>query len=377
MNQKIKHIALILFAALLFLPVLIQPLGFVKIKGLKGYFVTPGDSSLNVNYWTKGIYQPAKEENCKYKLKVRPLLVRVYNEVRFLLYGDISARNVALGRNGYYYEKHYINAWLGNDFIGEDTIVKKLNAYKTLLDTLNQHGIQMLFVLAPGKVTVYPEYIPVEFESHKKRTTNYEIFKRELASLNIPHIDFNNYFKEIKDTVNFPIYPKGGTHWSVYGSCIAFDTIIRYIEYLTKKDLPDYTYTAFDVTKKARSSDDDIARATNRIWIRKEEKLLYPYLEVTDSSGKTKPDLLTIADSYYWTIVGTGFLKYFFTDFNFWYYFKENHTQNPDEPKMVNGYQDLKKEIEKRDIVLFIITDGNLNEFSWGFVNTVLSLYVN
>ena len=100
-------------------------------------------------------------------------------------------------------------------------------------------------------------------------------------------------------------------------------------------------------------------------------------MEVTDSSGKTKPDLLTIADSYYWTIVGTGFLKYFFKDFNFWYYFKENHTQNPNEPKMVNGYQDLKKEIEKRDIVLFIITDGNLNEFSWGFVNTVLSLYVN
>lgn len=364
-------------ATSILISLLVQPLGFVKIKGLKGYFVIPEDSSLTYKTLTSGTFQASKEERLKYTLKTRPLLVRSYNQIRFWLYKEISARNVAIGRENYYFEKHYIGAYLGLDFIGEDSIVRKMTEFQRLKDTLYAKGVSLLLVLAPGKASVFPEYIPEEFDNHKRRTTNYEIFTRELNKSTIAYIDFNNYFKAIKDTVRFPIYPKGGTHWSNYGSYIALDTMLSFIEYLTGKDLPDYEYVAFDVSKTPRGSDNDIAKATNRIWRKENEKLLYPFISISDTQGKVKPCLLTIADSYYWMIVGHGVLDKFFTDFNFWYYFKENFSPKTDEPKMVSEFPDLRTQIEKRDIILLLITDGNLNEFSWGFAEKILELYDN
>ncbi|MBL6963853.1 MAG: hypothetical protein ISR55_08515 [Bacteroidetes bacterium] len=364
-----------MIATTLLLSLLVQPLEFIKIKSLKGYFIVPEDSVLNRESWFSGSYQSSKEERLKYTLKTRPLLVRTYNQIRFWLYKEISARNVAIGRNGYYYEKHYIGAYFGLDFIGEDSIINKISELQRLSNILNSKGVSLMFVLAPGKATVFPEYMPEEFDNYKRKTTNYEIFRRELHKSSIPFIDFNQYFKEIKDTVTYPIYPKGGTHWSNYGTYIALDTLFTYIEFLTHKDLPEYRYFAFDVSKTPRGSDNDIAKATNRIWIKENEKLLYPFITITDTQNKEKPCLLTIADSYYWMIVGTGVLKKFFSNFNFWYYFKENFSPMTNKPQFVSEYPDLLAEVEKRDVIILLITDGNLNEFSWGFTEKILELY--
>ncbi|MBT3423255.1 MAG: hypothetical protein HN431_10645 [Bacteroidetes bacterium] len=376
-SRKSKHIALIILSTILLASILVQPLDFVKIISLKGYFVAPKDSAFSTKSWFDGSFQSTKEERLKHTLRTRPLLVRTYNQIWYWLDGYISARNVAIGENGYYYEKHYIAAYLGLDFIGEDSITKKVSEFQRLVDTLKTKGVSTLLLLAPGKVTVLPEYIPQEFSHLKRKTTNYDVFSKKLHESTIPYIDFNNYFISIKDSVQYPIYPKGGTHWSIYGSFLAVDTMLTYIEYLTKMDLPDYNYPVFDITSKPRSSDNDIAKATNRIWLNEKEKLLYPYLAVIDDSTKTKPCLLTVGDSYYWMLVNSGIQKQFFTDFNFWYYFKENFSSNSNDVQMVSSYTNLKHQIEKRDIIILIITDGNLNEFSWGFAEKILELYDN
>jgi hypothetical protein len=375
MSKRYKHIAFWSLAFILALSMFIQPFDAIKIKQLKGYFVIPEDSSLSMHAWFDNSFQQAKEESFKHTLKTRPWLVRVYNQMHYWLFQEISARNVAIGKDDYYYEKHYIAAYLGLDFIGEDSIKSKIAECQRLVDSLNSNEVEFLLVLAPGKASVFPEYLPEEFDNYRHKTTNYEIFIRELKKSRISYIDFNNYFLSIKDTVHFPIYPKGGTHWSIYGSFIAIDTIVNYIEYLTKLDLPDYDYPAFDITKKPRKSDNDIAKATNRIFVRYNEKLLYPYFQVSNEIGKDKPRLLTVGDSYYWMIVGNGVQKKLFSEFNFWYYFKENHGNYKQEIKSLSQFSDLKEEIERKDIVVLLITEGNLNEFSWGFVESILELY--
>ena len=375
MIKKSKHIAFIFLLIILVSPLFFEIFSFIHIKSLKGYFQEISDSNLTIQNWNSGVYQNQHEKVFQQKLRIRPVLVRINNQIRFLIQKDVSAANVVYGKNGYFFERHYIWTYYGLDFKGADSIRTKMNDLKTVIDFLETKNIKFLLVLAPGKAEFMPENIPDEFNNDKKKTNNYQIYKQLCSKLNISYIDFNSYFRQMKDTIHYPLYTKGGTHWSIYGSYLAIDTIIKKIEHLLQKDLPDYNYPLYQVTKKMRRSDHDIANAANLLWYKHNQVVLYPYLQISDTNQKFKPNIAVIADSYYWTIVNNGIQRLFFNNFSFWYYFKENHTSKPDSPKMLSEIPDLKSEIESKDILVFLITDGNLREFSWGFTEKIKELY--
>jgi len=375
MKTSTKHIALIFILIVIVLPLFFQIFSFIRIKQLKGYFPDIKDSSINLKSWFSGNYQNQYEKVFQQKLRIRPILVRINNQLRFIIQKEITDSNVVYGKNGYFFERHYIWTYLGIDFSGEDTIRKKMTEFKKVIDFLEEKNVKILFIIAPGKAEFMPENIPPEFDLSTKTQSNYVSYKNLCKNMNINHIDFNAYFKQMKDTISFPLYTKGGTHWSIYGSYLAIDTIVKKIEAMLQKDLPDYVYPIYQHTKKVRGSDHDIANAANLLWYNYNEVVLYPYFEIKDSIGKYKPNIGVIADSYYWTIVNNGVQRLLFNNYSFWYYFKENHTANANSPKVINEISNLKAEIESKDILVFLITDGNLREFSWGFVEKMKSLY--
>jgi len=375
MYSRYRNIVFYFIITVILIPIFIHIIGVIKIKPLKGYFKDEKNIEFNLKNWFSGEFQQQYEKVFQQKLRLRPVLVRINNQIRFLIQKEITAANVVQGADGYFYERHYIWTYLGQDYSGEKLIKQKMLDFKQIIDTLKSKNVEFLFILAPGKAEFLPENIPDEYKDDIKNISNYISFRKQSEELKINFIDFNAYFRQIKDTITFPLYTKGGTHWSIYGSYIAIDTIVSYIEFLLKKDIPDYMYPVFDITKRPRGSDKDIANAANLLWYKFDEKLLYPYLQVVDTVKKYKPDISVIADSYYWTIVNNGVQKQLFDNYSFWYYFKENHTNNPTAPKMISDISDLKKEIESKDIIVFLITDGNLREFSWGFIEKMKELY--
>jgi len=373
MKGKGLHMAFILTAIVLIMPLLMQPLPFIKFDELKGYFIKPEPVQLTCNNWKNEEFQKAAEEVLKYKLRCRPILVKIYNQYRYWMFREFSAASVVKGKNGYFFETHYISSYLGENYIGKNLIASKLENLQKVTDTLASKGVSFLLVIAPGKASALKEYLPEQYDQSVPGPTNYKDFTQILSELRIHYIDFHDFFINAMDTAHYPLYPKGGTHWSMYGSYIAFDSIHRYMEYLLKRELNSYEYFHYEKSKKPRVSDRDIEAATNLLFYQNTEELIYPFLRVTETHFM--PCLLTIADSYYWTMVNSGLPKLFFRDFNFWYYFKENHSNKADEPAMVSDYTDLKKEIEKRDIILFMITEGNLYDFSWDFVEKMTEIY--
>lgn len=375
MERKKGNIDWMMLLGILLMPFIIQQLDFVKIKPLKGYIREEKDSALNVNNWFSGKYQEQHEKYLQSHLKIRPFLVKLNNQIKFLIQKDISAANVVIGKQGYFYERHYIWTHFGLDFSGEDVIHEKVVHAKRVVDSLEKNGVRFLLVLAPGKAEVLPEYIPEDQIVEKRNPSNYEVYSSYFQHSGIHWIDFNSYFKRLKDTISYPLYSKGGTHWSIYGSYIAIDTIMIYMEYLLKKDLPDYQYPVYDITRKPRGTDKDIANACNLLWYHFDENLYYPYLQIKNNRQGYKPKVIIVGDSYYWTIVNNGVQKVLFDSFYFWYYFKENHSNNPKMPKEVDRIINLRNFIENQDIILFVITDGNLREFSWNFFETLEKLY--
>ena len=64
----------------------------------------------------------------------------------------------------------------------------------------------LIFVFAPGKASVYPEYIPDEYFKQRKKTTNYDILVREMKNNNVAFIDFKDYL--ISKNISEPLLTK-------------------------------------------------------------------------------------------------------------------------------------------------------------------------
>jgi len=228
-----------------------------------------------------------------------------------------------------------------------------------------------MVVLAPGKGSFYPEYIP-ENLSKEKGITNIEVYRQCIEKWNIHNIDFHRYFIENKVKSPYPLYPQFGIHWSYYGMCLAADSMVRYIEKIMDIRMPRIYW---EKVKKGQPQidDNDISKAMNLLFSPRSFEMAYPQVKFESSEGKSKPSLVVIADSFYWGIYNFGWSKLFSND-QFWYYYKEIYTSNPDAPKKTEE-MNLREEIMKNDIFIILSTDANLPNLGWGFIENAYHVF--
>jgi hypothetical protein len=238
---------------------------------------------------------------------------------------------------------------------------------KMLQDTLIQLDKKVIVVLAPGKGSFYPEFIPELY--HKERgTINIDLYRQYMEQWQINCLDFHRYFIDNKWTAPYPLYPQYGIHWSYYGMCVVADSIVRYVEKLNHIEMPHIYWN--DVKMSQPKIDDaDISKAMNLLFVPRSFEMAYPKIRFEPDDGKTRPKLLVIADSFYWGIYNTGWSN-LFTDDQFWYYNKDIY---PGSIPIENiNFLD---EISKFDIIIILSTDANLPDFGWGFIENGYSAF--
>lgn len=117
--------------------------------------------------------------------------------------------------------------------------------------------------MLPSKDLIYPEYLPINTKYQENNSPRaYDYYSKAFAENGIQHLDIVSHLKKIKDKVDYPLFPKAGMHWSNIACAHASDTIIRYMEHLCGKNLPNIevgkTYLA-----KTRRYDNDMAKLLN------------------------------------------------------------------------------------------------------------------
>lgn len=369
--MKVYHKILCIFIlAVLLLPFIQGTFNLFKIRGLKGDIELAPNANFDFTAIYTSSYQQKKEKYLNDHFGFRNDAVRLRNQLYFSLFNKAKAKGVIIGKDYYLYEENYIKAYFGSDFIGEDSIKKRLQKLKFVQNALEKKGKTLLFIIAPGKGSFYPEYFPDEFKTYKKSTTNYEVYSKYLHDLNINNIDFNGYFIQQKNKSEYLLYPKYGIHWSHYGSCLAADSIIRFIEKIRNIDLRNLTWKKVNI-ENAHDIDVDIAKGMNLLYDTKFEKMAYPLIDETNDANYAKPHLALIGDSFHWTLIDVGFLKSF-ANFNYWYYNKEVYHSKYEEPTSIEKI-DFKKQIETNDIFIILSTDANLPNAGWGFIEQAYS----
>lgn len=347
---------------------------YSKLEPLKGAIVTEKDTVFSVTGWLNENFQHQKEKYLNENFGFRSTLVRLHNQIQFSAFNVAFANGVVVGKNNFLYEMNYLKAVTGADFVGKDSIRHSVNRLKQVSELLNNDGIKMIVVLAPGKGSFYPEYIPDRF-GKPAETTNYSEYRKALLNSGIPFIDFNYWFRAMKDTCSYPLFPKTGIHWSQYGVVLAVDSLTHYIEQITQTDLPDMEVTGIEYDNSIHQDDKDIEDGMNLLFSIPKYKLAYPQT-VFHSEGKTKIPSITIADSYYWQIYGSGLAGQIFEPAQFWYYFERVYMTGVNGDWAISTVN-IPEELRKQKVVLLISTDANLSRFDYGFSSKVIKEYTD
>lgn len=371
----LKRILFYSVIGLLFLPMIQQLHPFIALKPIGGAFVLAERPELGVSKWFDGQFQTDHQNYFEDNVGFRSIFIRLYNQVYFALFNQAKANGVVVGKENYLYEENYIKAYLGRDFIGREAIAEKVAKLEKVSDTLHTKNIDIMVVLAPGKGSFYPEFIPDKYSPGTVSVSNYDVYQAELSEKRIHTLDLNLWFRSLKSKSAYPLFPKTGIHWSKYGEALALDTLAEYIATMRGVALPSIEVTHVETPDTVRGTDDDIEKAMNLLFNIPDLKMAYPALRFgAAGEGITKPKVMTVADSYYWGLFGSGHTSWLFEGEQFWYYNQEIYAGSLPAPLKVEDVA-LIEEIEKKEVIILLFTDANLSQFAYGFIDQLHEAY--
>ncbi len=369
--KKIKILFLFVLTLLL-VPLIQQITGLIKVKSLSGAIVDSPTPIFNLNKWIEGEYQTEAESFLNEQFGFRAFFIRLNNQLNYSLYHKAKANGVIIGKEGFLFEEGYINAHYGNDFIGEAKMDSLLYKIDFLTAELRKKNISLVVVLEPGKANFYPEYIPDKFVK-KAGTTNIRYFTEKAKNHALSVLDLHSYFNQQKKQSPYPLFTKCGIHWSTYCEVLARDTLMKYLSAVTQKPLPLIQFNGGFSDNALHYRDADLAEGMNLLVLPDCGIAWYPNYSVLETD-RTKVKSMVVGDSFYWGFFNGPDITKLFENPEFWYYYKELYSTKWKGPKLTSDI-DLKTQIEKQEVVLIMLTDANMNNVGFGFVDDAYMLY--
>jgi hypothetical protein len=354
---------------------------FLRTSPLAGYSEPAPRPTFTWDSLRNNTYQPALERYLTEHIGLHDQLIRPRNQVAYSLFGQTRARQVVMGERGFLFEEAPILSYLGQDTVSKAEILSHVGQFRALQDTLARRGKLLVFVLAPGKAALYPEMLPAAYRNRRRVPSNYERYAPRMREAGLNVFDLAALFRQWKDTASYPLFPRGGIHWSGYGLTLAADTLFPYLEQRAHLDLPDFRRTGLEVSTQPRHPDADMTKALNLLWNPTDGPLGYPTVRFEPvRAGQRRPHLLVAGDSFVWSLIEQyPYLDSLFTpDSRFWYYNKEvvwRKYQDKVPGETVVANLDRKAEILRADIVLVLFTEHNLIYFDHGFSQGALEAF--
>jgi hypothetical protein len=381
MKTCIKTILFSLTAVLLFTSVIQSCFNWPIFKPLKGVVVEQSMPELNFQNYCDGSYQQQTEQHLKQHFGCREPLIRLYNQYLWDFYGKtpVTEGQVSFGKDGWMYEPwvvadHYQRQfrYYASDSTQMATMLsEEAQRVLQLQEILESYGIRLFVCLVPAKDLIFPEYLPenqdTRYDDEPKISARF-FNEEEYTRLGVNHLNLERWFLQMKDTADFMLFPKTGTHWARYAALQSADTLIRYMEHLDSINMHNlvlgqrYLHNAID-------PDDDLESLLN--LMRPLPKPKYYYADAT-TDGDTmaiKPKMIVIGDSFWWTIAVQLPLGEIFSQVPYWYY---NSTVYYDERYNSVDEFDLAEELLSADFVVLFYCATQQYRMNDGFTQKAI-----
>ncbi len=373
MGTKIKKGLLLFLLIILCLPFAEQCFSFITSGPLDGGYKDADDVTFSVQGWLDGTYQHQKEKYLNDKVGFRPDLVRLNSQIDYSLFDICHSVWTVRGRDNYVFQNPYIEAYLGDDFIGYKKVLENSIKLKAIQDTLGHLGKSLILVYAASKASFYPEYFPDDRQHEQKKMTNQEAYKRAADSLGINQVDLDAWFLSMKHTSKELLFAKQGIHWTTYGVVLAADSLMRYVEKLRNIKIHHPVWTGMEHTTKPDHGDNDVVKGLNLIFPVATETFCYPIVREPDTGG-IKPNVIYIGDSYAFKMLCFGHMKEMNTQCEYWGYFDDVHVINNGKFTYIRDY-DWKGAMNTADCIVLEYTAFNLRNLGNGFIDQAYDFY--
>lgn len=376
-HRWLKRLLFSSLLLLLLLPALQAKFAFITVSSLSGYAEQAAHPALSLQELRDNSYQPKLEKYLEDRIGFREWMIRLRNQLAYSVFSLGRANNTVIGQDNIMFDGNAINSYLGKDFVGEAEIDRNVRHLKDVQDTLASHGTLLVFVIAPGKSGMYPTLQPAYYRRQPHTRSNYTAYSEKMEAVGVNVVDFGKIFQQWKDTSAYPLFPRGGIHWSLWGRDLAVDTLFDYIRQRGNFNFPDCRIVSREFSTEPRDTDNDLAKVLNLIQQPEAFLMAYPKLEFAPlRPEQRKPNLLLVGDSFAW-----GLIPYVPAVFNdesrLWYY--NEVVDWPGAEKTPEGRQvgplDKRAQLKGRDVVVVLYTEPNLASFDHGFTNSLYQAY--
>ena len=383
MNKKPHFLIQFVIILVAFTAILLQ--GFthvIKMKPLAGYVPDEQPVKLSFKTYYDGTFQNYLTDHAKRNSGFREVCIRSYNQSLFSLFGKSTNNTLVPGLNKEMYLQIYLNEIKGKtlkDCYGSEEYFKtkaQKNIEKTLvlIDSLKHHNTAFLFVEAPSKTWVYPEYMPQEYQDSIMPFSVQDYYTKLFKENNIPHIDFLSYFKSLKGQTKYPLYTRYGTHWAESTIPFVADSVLSKIGSLIGQEMPHIVCVDENPSTHYSKQDGEIENLMNLLLPIRKPALPQPIMALSDTTLR-KPNILVIADSYFIQLHESCFADAF-DRCEYWKYNDEVITKKIEFLGKVKYYPDVYKVIDEVDLVMIINTSVYAYDYMFGFCETAQQAFL-
>lgn len=379
MKNTVKVILFTITVVILFMPMAQEHLRLFDLKPLTG--VVPEDPmpSPTLSHVANQSLQRWVESHLRLNYGFREPLTRMYNQYRWDVFDQstlLENKRLFISDDGWIYESQHVEEYYSGkgryyakDSLGMAEVFGKeaLRLYQ-LQKILETQGTHLFVLLLPGKEQVYPEHVPTtDVYKTKKVFSATEFYHNTFDLLGVNYIDVGQWFLQMKDTVDYLLYPQTGTHWSNYAALFVADSLIRYME--QSGDIPMEHFAIGKREERTVYPDDDLEQLMNLARPLPKTPNYQASYTILEDSTASKPFLIVIGDSYFWNLLNATPFGKIMGDIRYWYYFNTVYF-DPDHHNIKEV--DVLQEVIDADFVMLAYCTPQIYEMSQGFSQRLL-----
>ena len=188
-----------------------------------------------------GSFQKAAAERITEAMPIRPLLIRMNNELRFELFGELTAPHVVRGAKGHLLERPYLEEYCSRtEGMGAKFAAVILPKLRDIQNYYEAHGAVFVYVISPSKIAHLPEYFVDRFPCPSTPQARAQLLPQFVGALKqggINLVDTASLIHSLKETYEFDLFAEGGVHWNDVGGARAVSAIVEEINRLAGHEI--------------------------------------------------------------------------------------------------------------------------------------------
>jgi alginate O-acetyltransferase complex protein AlgJ len=220
--------------------------------------------------WTTirdGSLQKAIAERIAEAFAFRPMLIRINNQIRYELFGELDAPEVVRGAKGQLFGKYYIEEYCTRTAgMGERLAADMLPKLRDIQDYYRARGGIFIYMTSPSKAAQAPEYFVDQMpcpSTSAARAALLPTYVEALKAGGVDVIDAASLIHDAKGKYPFGLFPEGGEHWNDVGGALA---AIRLVDEINKQAgreiVPPFTFS-YTLSSPAAGADRELADLLN------------------------------------------------------------------------------------------------------------------